>query len=107
MASISTVGNAPKVMRAVTWLGGPYDGSRTLVEPDAVEYAVAYNKLGERIVGPKVQLYVSDPGYWLKERDRRVTVVHVFPVIYSPDASTPVICWHSKNFRVIEVGAER
>ncbi len=99
------MGEQATLKRAVTWLGGPWDGARTLVEPQIGEYAVAYDRHGERILGPKVQLYVTDPSFWMKERDRRVTVVHVFPIAWNETGGD--IRWHSKNYRIIEVGAGR
>lgn len=97
---------ASTIKRAVIWLGGPWDGSKTLVTPGAMEFAVAYDQLGERIISPKVQNYVADPAYWLKERDRRVAKVHVFPITWR-NSSCGDIHWHERNYRVIEAGSSR
>ena len=106
MASIGAVGEVVTVKRAVTWLGGPYDGARTLVEPDAEEYAVAYDAQGERVTGPKVQNYVTDLAYWLKDRDRRIAEVRVFPISWTAGGHGE-IHWHSRRYRVIEYGSQR
>jgi hypothetical protein len=91
--------------KAATWLGGPWDGKRVLVDSEVEEYAVVLDHSGDQVDYPRAQLYVHDPAYWLKER-RSVSVVKVYPVTWS-DVYGARIRWHERNFRIIEVGSKR
>lgn len=67
-------------MVVAEWLGGPMDGQRTPIRPDATEYAVAFNHQGVVLDHPKVQRYVDDPSYWLKDTRPNVALVRVYAV---------------------------
>jgi hypothetical protein len=88
------------------WLGGPFDGKRVPLESEAEEYALAFDASNQVIDHPRVQRYVSDPAYWLKDRSSRLWMVRIYPVDPALNRR-PVIRWHERNYRIVEAGNYR
>lgn len=68
------------LMAVAEWLGGPMDGLRTPIRPDATEYAVAFDHRGRVLDHPRAQRYVDDPSFWLKDTRPNVALVRVYAV---------------------------
>lgn len=56
------------------------DGLRVPVPESSDEYAVAFDVLGRVLTHPKVQRYVDDPSYWLKDTKPNVAKVRLYDV---------------------------
>ena len=56
------------------------DGRKVPVSTRTTEYAVAFDDRGHPIDHPRVQRYVNDPSYWMKDTIPGVMMVRIYPV---------------------------